>query len=142
VNDMSKVVRFAKTRRGRDALAQMFKKGGDMKHTATPWESIKIGSPKVPKPTDYIIIKGDKGRAYIGGIDSDNETARVSGHEHKNDANAEFIVRACNAHDELLEAAKWALERIDPGRGGNLFTDLDGIRKLYTAIHHAEKEDE
>jgi len=31
-------------------------------------------------------------------------------------ANAEFIVRACNAHDELVDACNLILERIDLGR--------------------------
>ncbi|GAH15873.1 unnamed protein product, partial [marine sediment metagenome] len=46
------------------------------------------------------------------------------GNEEKH-ANAEFIVKACNAHDELVEACKLALE---------FFTALDIKQKTISGL--------
>ena len=65
-----------------------------MKHTATPWEVY--------------------GNAWYG-IKSDNiRIAAIFGLEEEQ-ANAAFIVKACNAHDELLAALKDAAYWLEPG---------------------------
>lgn len=54
--------------------------------------------------------------------------------DHLTEDQAEFIVRACNAHADLLAAAKWALETID----GN-YPELGEV--LLAAIVKAEGEE-
>ena len=40
------------------------------------------------------------------------------------EANARFIVKACNCHDELLEACKRTLWRLDEDKDSQLISDL------------------
>lgn len=63
------------------------------KHTATPWTCFDVSEGKKEKFS--IVHSGPI--AYVG------ENAR---------ANASFIVRACNAHDELIEGLKRSIEII------------------------------
>ena len=56
-------------------------------------------------------------------------------------ANAEFIVRACNSHDDLLEACKYAFKNLKPQ--GNIKKDFSGHNAMATlsrAIAKATKE--
>ena len=69
-----------------------------MNHTPTPWEL----SEKENFMGSWEILDGDN---------SDNTIAMTSYRlgttdEEKQKANAEFIVRACNSHDELVKALK------------------------------------
>jgi len=68
-----------------------------MKHTPTPWR-IQPESGEYPDPY-WIEKEGTEGLDYrrILGITDDWDEGW---------ANAKFIVKACNAHDELLEACK------------------------------------
>ncbi len=54
------------------------------------------------------------------------------------EGNAEFIVRACNSHEELLEAAKKECQRAH----GELSYEesIKAIKGLEQAIAHAERE--
>lgn len=52
-------------------------------------------------------------------------------------SDAEFIVRACNAHDDLLEACKAARSIIDEFHGGTIQGDIV-LTRLNDAISHAE----
>ena len=63
-----------------------------MEHTRTPWT---VGEPHV-----------DTGRILIAS--PDDYICEITGFpgEALPDANAAFIVRACNAHDDLVEAAE------------------------------------
>ena len=65
-----------------------------MKHTILPWR----------------VTRGS--HAYPLEITSESRT--IAQIEHNNcEANAEFIVRACNSHYELLEACKRTVEMFD-----------------------------
>ena len=89
-----------------------------MKHTKTPWV-YPLGSTTV--------------RAKSGGFHLCNMSNGVSVKEQE--ANAEFIVRACNSHDELVKAVKavkFAHSHIEPA---NMPEWLDIIEE---AIDHAE----
>jgi hypothetical protein len=64
----------------------------EAKHTPTPWKLDQ----------DDRFVNGPKGQAIFGALgDGSDET---------HTANAEFIVRAVNSHEALLEAAKEMLE--------------------------------
>lgn len=70
------------------------------KHTPTPWN---FGT---TAPHQRIILGGDN-RRYICNVQI-HQTPRANGllDEDEREANAAFIVRACNAHDELLAVCK------------------------------------
>jgi hypothetical protein len=100
-----------------------------MKHAPTPW---KIEAKKRPYGSEgsyNIAFCGDisDGIGYIGQI--------------YNRANAAFIVRACNAHDDLLAACKALVEYRD--RAGALGFQLekadDYINQIRAAIAAAEE---
>lgn len=77
----------------------------ETKHTPTPWDYGYQGG-KYGK--GELLITGDKGEEYsalVGQIHTiDPKEA---------EANAAFIVRACNAHDELVAALECAAESIE-----------------------------
>ncbi len=56
-------------------------------------------------------------------------------------ANAEFIIRACNALDELRIAAKYALHALETGTSSEAEHD-QLINQLYQAIAKAEEKSE
>lgn len=62
-------------------------------HTPGPWaiRDIPKGVQVTPADNPYFVIAG------VSGFDT-----------HEREANARFIVTACNAHDVLLDACKWA----------------------------------
>jgi len=67
-----------------------------MKHTATPWshrEAYHKG-----EPVGFVVQSGVQGL-----FDVDKE------------ADAAFIVKACNAHEELVEALKMAVDDLEEG---------------------------
>lgn len=55
-------------------------------------------------------------------------------------ANAEFIVRACNSHYELLDAAKDALESLRRWPDAAAAYRLTCMAQLVTAIHKASAQ--
>lgn len=68
----------------------------EAKHAATPWRVFNNGSP------DSVDIDADDNGLIV--------TVATVGK-----ANAEFIVRACNAHDELVKALKLTLSGLESG---------------------------
>ena len=74
-------------------------------HTKTPW---KIGAPHPNNACAYIVdADGREVATLYGGSDPGGQNEM--GHwvrQPIRDANAAFIVRACNAHDELVAALK------------------------------------
>jgi len=139
------------------------------KHTPTPWvngygEGITgpttpaIGGPTVSEQIDHdkwskaenkkkhpypygyhtVISKGMATVAIIPTLP--DPKSEISQEEGK--ANAEFITRACNSHDDLLEACKEAISYI---RGHNDFEEYHTPkceRLLEQAIAKAEVKDE
>ena len=63
-------------------------------HTPTPWKLTKVQG-------TYFYVEW--GGETVVQVDHDSSNA-------VNEANAEFIVRACNAHDELVAAAREAMD--------------------------------
>ena len=78
-----------------------------MEHTSEPRENIVANWKHTPGPwkrEGYLIIVDRKTRRRCAAIASICTTATMI--EKDWEANAEFIVRACNSHDDLLEACK------------------------------------
>jgi len=79
-------------------------------HAALPWSSCREVKP--PHPDQGVVIRSDADTCDgVGSI----VAPRVWG-----DANAAFIVRACNAHDELVAALENAWRTLDNA------ADVDG----------------
>jgi len=97
-----------------------------MEHTATPWVC-----------HSGMVWKLDKswpGTHDIPIAKMDRDTSSTQPTER--DANAEFIVRACNAHDELVEAATLVLVDLQHGQ-----IHIANQLKLSQAIAKAEAND-
>ena len=95
------------------------------KHTELPW---RVSESK-REPNLVKIGTGDGGwlgLAHVFG-DSDEEA----------EANAEFIVRAVNCHDDLLEACRRAMEAMQ--KHAPIYFNTD-ICRLQAQIAKAEKE--
>jgi hypothetical protein len=80
-------------------------------HTATPWivEEVKTSCGRAFKIND----KPDQKYGIIACIYDDNTSLNERNHQ-EHEANAEFIVRACNSHDQLVAALneiEWIIER-------------------------------
>lgn len=103
----------------------------ETKHTPTPWVkevindfyngdiiSIRTASGQSSEP-DNPAYEDDPS---IAGIWCTNATSQ---------ANADFIVRACNAHDDLVAALGWALDRIDKKAPHH---SIEGDKVLYQMI--------
>ncbi len=109
-----------------------------MKHTPTPWyiSTVSTGLIRTEDNSEVIDYKikhslSDYESVQIGQIGYvflDNETSK---------ANAEFIVRAVNTHNELLEACKLALEFMESVNNGLSYRAL----KIKKAIEQAEEFD-
>jgi hypothetical protein len=95
------------------------------KHTATPWKAekrnVECQRTILSAAGGYLAIIGNPWTPY------DDET----------EANAAFIVTACNSHDELLEACKEALKQLSE-RGHLYHEEQLAITKLEKAIAKAE----
>ena len=83
-----------------------------MSHTPTPWEYLEDTGEIFPK---------------------DRNQSQYPIAESVKASNGKFIIHAINSHDELLEAAKVALEELDPWE-----VSSDKIEKLKKAIEKAE----
>ncbi len=70
-----------------------------MKHTPTPWEIAPApdDAESLDIVSEYKVEGFGPSANWIAGCD-------LQGDPEENRANAEFIVRACNSHEELLEA--------------------------------------
>ena len=69
----------------------------EMKHTPTPWVRMSRGK-----------ICSEKDDGYVFLADTDVSTCTYQPSPELIKANAEFIVKAANCHDDLLEACKEA----------------------------------
>lgn len=68
----------------------------ETKHTPLPWEALKGGP----------IVHQRESDGYVYVADTDVCTNVYHPSRDLIKANAEFIVKACNCHDDLLEACK------------------------------------
>ncbi len=107
-----------------------------MTHTPTPWfykDSLNGSNYRIwAKPHDFEFGVCDICLHYKLGEELPGKEAV---------ANAEFIVKACNAHDELLEALEEAIDHSFYIEG--LLTDQqhDLVERLEAAIAKAKKGD-
>ncbi len=111
----------------------------DAKHTPTPWVFIPMNEYVYDAAFKYR-IEGEDGFSpcciYADGTKNKGTT----------EANAAFIVRACNSHDALVDALKKAtdiLERIDTQETRLVFTKdheiPDLVKSSRQALADAEK---
>lgn len=78
-----------------------------IKHTPGPWKYYYEGS------GDYLILAGDDEKEIASVLQPKGGSGFLGGGPaEENEANAKFIVLACNSHYELLEACKAALPMI------------------------------
>jgi len=112
------------------------------KHTPTPWHvSTNPGGPG-DQPA-FPSVRDASGAKH--GYDI---VAMPCGNSETVTANAAFIVRACNAHDDLLACCKWIHAIVGSSRdGGTSWQDLeheldatDWANKIEAALALAEKE--
>lgn len=108
-------------------------------HTPTPWSICT--DPANDSWYAGITISGKTGQGK-----TDYRVADVFVLNHAYKANAEFIVRACNAHDDLLAALKAALETVELptgiglGVGGLEFRFPAWVEQARAAISKAESQ--
>ena len=93
-----------------------------MKHTPTPWSVEESGY------TQSKIYGCDSaGKVVFSTVDVLKETP-------EQEANAEFIVTACNAHEDLVKALKY-MNHIDPEEGYCICPQKSGDRdKLHSSV--------
>ena len=97
----------------------------EAKHTPTPWKS-----------DCFLIVapgKTDSMSSVYGGR-SVAHTGQGFGEGKESEANAKFIVRACNSHYELVEALESMLSRFghlgtDPGKRDAIETAENALKK-------------
>jgi len=95
-----------------------------MKHSATPW--VRDGTIMSPDHLEIDLRLDDKGENWI----------TIKGDKDKVvEANAEFIVRAVNSHEELVEACIIAEQNLSPIYSSDHLV----IKSLRQAIAKAEK---
>lgn len=108
------------------------------KHTPMPWRWWDRKSRPNPRPKNYNLahLYGPGGTTILtmyGG-----EGNRALGSEPEDIANAEFIIRACNSHDELLAVCIQALETIRWYKENGLSGQDYNIHELEGAIANAK----
>lgn len=126
-------------------------------HTPTPWEVGEVIDSRYPKHhTVYINIRGSKGEriaalsVYGKPLDSPQKYQQELGERRpipnisdaEADANAAFIVRAVNAHDELVQTLRDVMHNIDYHHGicGELHCRLcDAYNDAKEVLTRAEK---
>lgn len=93
----------------------------ETKHTPTPWQAAEAERPNGCPTT---VIERCNGK-YGDGSD-EYFIAECFGPDEK--ANAAFIVKACNAHDDLVKVLSSALGPLDILHAMHGWLDTDGIR--------------
>ena len=93
-----------------------------MEHTKLPWEAnkfTKLDGSEITTVDDVIECLTSSAK-LAGGIElygisssGDEKIICYTGNGETSKANAAFIVKACNCHDDLLEACKEALSIIE-----------------------------
>ena len=100
-------------------------------HTKVPWESWPA---KIPNGTeqsmDYGILDGD-GELIAECFEKVGRTSEGRFIERPANANAAFIVRACNAHEQLVAALEKAVETIKVWHDIQSGQQRDYLWKLY-----------
>jgi len=100
-----------------------------MKYTPTPWWH--------PEGSVSIMKKRDVRKFQVSGSEKICDATGSIKNAGEQIANAAFIVRACNSHEELLEAAKYLVEHLEKMEGGKWLNNRPG-ELLQKAITNAE----
>lgn len=101
----------------------------DIEHSPTPWEvvdgtEIMAADPEIPM--------GGTGHVIIA------DTNLIGPKEPRQAADAEFIVRACNAHDELIAALETAWTAMWVDGNGDPHISIEGFMTIGTALGKVE----
>jgi len=105
------------------------RRGEKMKHTDTPWKE------DLEACVNEIKLVGANGD-YVCTIETEGNFDEPSG--INNSANAEFIVRCCNSHDELVKALRDLLYLFDVGNMENEPDEPEQVRAKKVLVN-AEK---
>jgi len=100
-------------------------KTNNAEHTATPWEYRIVYS--YGEPEGYVISKGDGGENLVDVLTGGTISIEIA------HANAEFITRACHAHDELVEAVKRLSKWVGKGIADNVFNGVNDNQLIQLA---------
>ena len=87
------------------------------KHTPTPWKSA------------YQFKRNHKTLGILGADGLLLASVWIKGNQVQGEANADFIVQACNSHEALIEACKALRDAYDAG--------ADGIAIAWDDVDHA-----
>ncbi len=100
-----------------------------MEHTATPWQLEE-------RETDFVLQDADG--EFINYLTKSRHIDDLIDEEAE--ANAAFIVRACNAHDQLVKATRECLDQLEHEAkwGSNSEPLQDAINSARRALAKAE----
>lgn len=98
-----------------------------MTHTPTPWTT-----------EDSRTIKTESGEFFLSYLNDKHGNSKWLQSYAELDANAQFIIKACNAHEELVGVLKGVLSHNRVLKQQYQFPD-SLIRQIETAIAKAEK---
>ena len=102
-----------------------------MSHTPTPWniDNTDYGAPLIRAKTCW--MKGSRDVAKV--------LYHYGSEDPEVDQNAAFIVRACNAHEELVEALRgmleWARRVKEINPGPEVAKAVSALRKAQEEVH-------
>lgn len=111
------------------------------KHTSVPWEiGQRTGKYRVPIASIEALKKAGLSLEFEAlSIGTTSGQIAIIPLDESNEANAKFIVRACNTHEALLEALKaMRALKVDRWRD-DIFTVVDAERAADAAIAKAEE---
>jgi hypothetical protein len=108
-------------------------------HTPGPWATLQELGTENPLYRGMIAIVGTTPEGeFIGVACADDERAYTTCNGETMKANAEFIVRACNAHYDLLTVCKSAYDQL---LKDEMYAGDPLMAQLFAAIAKAEGED-
>ena len=120
-----------------------------MEHTPTPW---KLGDLPIVEynPRSHNSLFHERGGSIMAGDDADIVVGGCQDEQGGavgvlRNADAEFIVRAVNCHDELVAACEAGLATINwfraHSRGVDMINGSEIVKQLRAAIKNAKGED-
>lgn len=96
-------------------------------HTPGPWKVKPYLTPELDEDPMmvYEVIAGDLQERFDNLPVDENEEQALDDIHAENEANAAFIVRACNSHEAMLEALKAILDHGRYDDAGNFVIDCE-----------------
>jgi hypothetical protein len=108
-----------------------------MKHTATPW-AVKNTNTKSKFSSDWREIYSGNRPVVSSSAYDHSEHGTICGVQISED-NANFIVHACNCHDDLLRSLKLLLSDIEADPMSSAYFDLRHIKAAQESVASATK---